>query len=201
MNIVKEITNNDTVYYDAFKLLLDFKKNLDTNNNNIIKADHWNAYPIKINSNDYLKIKPFVDILIKNVENILQKSCTDIGKIVVVKTFTSNKQINTGAFVWHWDNGPPDILDILVYLNNVDQPNCGEFEYLTKLVDNVYVPDINTYFKDRGGMRNINLNNKKINKFLGKEGDYVIFQNNVSHRASTPIIQNRYRLSIQIQLN
>ena len=177
---IKEIRNHDTKYYVELQKALTFKKKLD-GNDNILSAKNWKAYPVLQNSGVYIFLKPFIDIIIKEVEKNLQKKFVKLTKIVFVKTIRSSTEINDGAFLWHWDNGPLNIIDVLLYLNDVDK-DCGEFEYLTTNKDE---PDMNVYHKGSGGMRDINLKTKKINKFLGKRGDYIIFQNNISHRATT----------------
>tara|TARA_B100000575_G_scaffold278860_1_gene266627 strand:- start:20586 stop:21179 length:594 start_codon:yes stop_codon:yes gene_type:complete len=193
---IKEIRNHDTKYYVELQKALTFKKKLD-GNDNILSAKNWKAYPVLQNSGDYIFLKPFIDIIIKEVEKNLQKKFVKLTKIAFVKTIRSSTEINDGAFLWHWDNGPLNIIDVLLYLNDVDK-DCGEFEYLTTNKDE---PDMNVYHKGSGGMTDINLETKKINKFLGKRGDYIIFQNNISHRATTPFKQDRYRFSLQMELS
>lgn len=193
---IKEIRDHDTKYYvELQKAITFFKKKLNTNNN-IHSATNWKAYPVLQNSEDYILLKPFIDIIINEVEKNLQKKLVKLTKIVFVKTTMSSSEIKDGAFRWHWDNGPLNIIDVLVYLNDVNK-DCGEFEYLTTSKDE---PDMNVYSKGSGGKYNVNLKNKKINKFLGKKGDYIIFQNNISHRATTPFKQDRYRFSLQMEL-
>ena len=56
------------------------------------------------------------------------KYCGKIKDFKVLKHFKGNHK--EGAFIWHYDNHPKTITNVIIYLNNVKE-NGGGFEYIT----------------------------------------------------------------------
>ena len=101
-----------------------------------------------------------------------------------------------GAFLWHYDNHPRTINNIIIYLNDVEE-NCGGFEYIT--LNNEIVKQ--KFTQPTGGryMNNFIKNNiVKINQVTGKTGTIFFFDNNIVHRAGASKIKDRLAILIQV---
>lgn len=112
----------------------------------------------------------------------------------VLKHFKGNHK--EGAFIWHYDNHPKTITNVIIYLNDVKE-NGGGFEYIT--INNKIVKQ--KFIKPAGGryMETFIKNNVvKINQVTGNKGTIFFFDNNIIHRAGTSLINNREAILLQV---
>ena len=102
-----------------------------------------------------------------------------------------------GAFLWHFDNHPRSIINIIIYLNDVTE-NSGGFEYIkmnNKIVKKMFCPPAGN--KNMEGFVNNN-NLIEIKQMLGKKGTIFYFDNNIVHRAGASLTHNREAILIQV---
>jgi hypothetical protein len=148
------------------------------------------SYIYNITENDIhnllIKIIPFF-------ENIYNSYL----KIVDIKLLEHKIGIfNEGAFLWHYDNHPKTIINIIIYLNEVEK-NSGGFEYIT--MNNKIIKQ--KYIKPQGNKNMesfVKNNNININQVIGKKGTIFFFDNNIIHRAGSSLKKQRLALLIQV---
>ena len=106
----------------------------------------------------------------------------------------------TGAFEWHADNHPPEILNIIVYLSDVGE-NDGGMQYAS-IDDGVLIRE---YTNPPGGhsveqqIAGVSSTEGfKIGTMAGKKGTFFIFDNCIYHRASHTADKNRDALLLQV---
>ena len=113
---------------------------------------------------------------------------------------TGNPSLD-GAFTWHADNHPPDVLNILVYLTDVGEWDGG---MQIAVVDGRFV--FRPYSEPSGGVnleefiKSIsNYDSFTVNSVKGPKGTIFIFDNCIAHRAGLPVKNNRDALLLQIK--
>ena len=105
---------------------------------------------------------------------------------------------SVGAFKWHYDNHPKLVINIMIYLNDVNKDE-GAFEFIT-INNNIIKFD----FSQPAGNRNLesfvsaNYDKIKINQALGNCGTLFYFDNNICHRAGPKINKERNVLLLQL---
>ena len=106
-----------------------------------------------------------------------------------------------GAFDWHSDNHPPDILNIVVYLSSVEEDGGG-MEWIEVNGEVMSRP-----FTNPPGNHNLeyavnHLSNEstfQIKKMIGKSGTSFIFDNCIFHRATKVSGKHRDALLLQVE--
>jgi len=115
-----------------------------------------------------------------------------------IKKHFVGKHPKLGAFKWHYDNHPNLIINIMIYLNDVNKDDGG-FEFITiknKIIKfNFSQPSGN---KDMESFINKNYDKIKINQVTGNKGTLFYFDNNIIHRASPNVNKERTVLLIQL---
>tara|TARA_Y100000389_G_scaffold162207_1_gene164915 strand:+ start:3827 stop:4543 length:717 start_codon:yes stop_codon:yes gene_type:complete len=158
-------------------------------------------YDINNNTNINKNIKNLMKIIIPYFEKQIYNSYLDIIDIKLLKHFKGNHS-NEGAFNWHIDNHPDYIINIIIYLNDVDNENSGGFQYITNKNNNKCVKY--EYNNRPGGiiMNNL-LNDDKYlkNTVLGNKGKIFYFNNNIVHRASNVLNKDRFAIILQVAPN
>lgn len=110
------------------------------------------------------------------------------------------KPINlSSSWLWHYDNCSPGQLKILIYLTDVG-PDSGCFEFMVDGNDKAFLfksskvsPEteknlsVNTRI-DNNLINDITAKGFKSKKIIGKAGTYIIFNQNIIHRANVPIL-------------
>lgn len=217
--------NENQEYYN--KCIEKYDKLFNTNtciNNNLITLDYLNEisenqeynFEIQriINSIKKCKTKPFIPNaseiyeidqlelkdLLKIILPYFEKKYNSYLKIIDVKILKHLSGIHSkiGAFIWHYDNHPKLVINVIIYLNDVNNDEGG-FEFIT--IDNNI---IKYNFSQPCGNRNMesfvgkNYDKIKIHQVLGKTGKLFFFDNNIVHRAS-PIV-NKERTVLILQL-
>lgn len=109
-------------------------------------------------------------------------------------------KVQEGAFLWHSDNHPATVLNIIVYLTDVG-PRDGGMQYAKKGGEVLKRP----YSKPYGGknleteMNSISFaGDLSIETLLGPRGTAFAFDNCIIHRASRPENSNRDALLLQL---
>lgn len=103
-----------------------------------------------------------------------------------------------GSFLWHIDNHPEDILNIIIYLSDVGK-NDGAFQYASlekNIIKFPYLPPSGGIIKEDFVRQNKNI---IIEQVEGKKGTIFIFDNCILHRASHPTENYRDALLLQIK--
>lgn len=149
---------------------------------------------IKILENLYEIIIPYIK------ENYYDNKDIKIIDIKFLKHLKGPYKNHEGAFKWHVDNHPHNILNLIVYLSDVED-NSGGFQFVTENNSIVKIP----YRAPSGGKVLENYVPEKIKKRIfkvetvtGKKGTIFIFDNCIIHRASVPLDKDRDALILQI---
>lgn len=167
---------------------------------------------LKNQSNNY---KPFVNGLSEIIEinqpikDILEKVCVEImsvvdkvygcdSKIQEIKILKhlrhNNVDIQKGAFIWHSDRHVNEILNVLLYLNDVTNVQDGPFQYIEKNDQPYYNLSINKNISHKEATSYGN-----IKSLLGVAGSFYVFDNNFIHRASVPTNKDRNAIIFQVR--
>lgn len=155
-------------------------------------------------NNLYSLILPIIE---KNIYN----SHIQIIDISMYKNIFNNLKKGISSWLWHFDNHPNEFIKIMIYLTDVDE-NSAPFEIIldndnnpiklnsskNSLEDWNKTNDIQ-YFKNQYNGNRISeetiddLCNKgyKKKKICGKKGTIIIFSENIIHRATYPINNER----------
>tara|TARA_R110002020_G_scaffold39934_4_gene118128 strand:- start:12832 stop:13458 length:627 start_codon:yes stop_codon:yes gene_type:complete len=115
----------------------------------------------------------------------------------------SGNESKDGAFLWHADNHPPEVLNIIIYLTDVTEDGGG-MEYCELNGDVLVRP-----YTNPPGNHDLELNvrdlqenpNFKIKKMTGSKGTVFLFDNCIFHRATDPIDKDRDALLLQVKPN
>jgi hypothetical protein len=121
-------------------------------------------------------------------------------KVQEIKILKHLKQPNTntknGAFVWHSDRHPYELINVLIYLNDVKEVGDGPFQYV--LENSTNQPYYDNNISHAASEEHINSIGQTKSVF-GDEGTYFIFDNNFFHRAAVPVNKNRDAIILQIR--
>jgi hypothetical protein len=187
LDYLNELDENEEYKFEISKLI-DNLKNYETKQ---FIPDCSEIYKI-----DNSELVDLFKIIIPYFEKIYN-SYLKIIDMKVLKHLSGNSH-KEGAFKWHYDNHPKLIINIMIYLNDVNNDN-GEFEYIT-LDDNIIKFD----FSKPAGNRELesfvklNYDKIKIHKVLGKTGTLFFFDNNIAHRAGPKLNKERTAILLQV---
>ena len=106
-----------------------------------------------------------------------------------------------GAFDWHSDNHPPEILNIIVYISDVDEDGGG-MEYCKldgEILDRPYTHPPGGHVME-SEVNNLKQNsNFEIEKMIGEVGTTFVFDNCILHRATSVDSKDRDALLLQVK--
>ena len=131
-------------------------------------------------------------------ENHFSRSCKLIDAKALKHFCPANPSRKEGAFIWHTDNHPPSILNVMIYLSDVDE-DCGPMQYCVdseNIVFFEYSPPSGGVLKEDFFAKNSNL---QVKSLVGPSGTTFIFSNRIMHRASIPIKKERDALILQVE--
>lgn len=118
------------------------------------------------------------------------------------------------SWLWHWDNHVDECIKIIIYLTDVNKDD-GAFEYLRhkktkkaiKMKTNKFGPN-NWGPKDHPIHRKCRISDDYIKnqlkdyenfKVTGKKGTFIIFSQNIIHKANIPLNNERIILTLQVK--
>jgi hypothetical protein len=196
------LNNNITIYYDNFIENLNEYENCIDDINNLLKncnkrpfvKNISEIYNVDINNYYINKLKNFI---IPYFETNIYNCYVDIIDFKVLKYLKGNHD-NISVFNWHIDNHPDLILNIIIYLNEVNE-NGGQFQYLVNENNNECIKY--NYSSPPGNKSMNNLLSKniyKINNITGNKGKIFYFNNNIVHRACNIVNIERNSIIFQI---
>lgn len=145
-------------------------------------------------------LKNLYNIILPYVKKITCQNHAEIIDVKILKHLKSPPDIKDGAFLWHCDNHPPNILNIIIYLSDVDEQG-GALQYTTINGEIVKFPFrappggavYEEFFKE-------NKDKIIVEQATGKKGAFFIFDNCILHRASHPKNKDRDALLLQVVL-
>jgi len=167
----------------------------------IINLENCEIKPFIPNMSEIYKIdKLNLTNLIKIIMPYFEKLYNSHLKIIdtkILKHLIGN-HYDKGAFIWHYDNHPKLVINIMIYLNDVNEDE-GAFEIIT-INNNIIKFD----FSQPCGNRSLesyvskNYDKIKIKQVLGNCGKLFYFDNNIGHRPGPKI--NKERTAVILQL-
>ena len=145
---------------------------------------------------DKLDLTNLMKIIIPYFEK-LYNSHLKIIDTKILKHLVGNHD-KVGAFKWHYDNHPKLVINVIIYLNDVNNDE-GAFEYI-KIDNNIVKCDFSKPAGNRNMETFVNLKYDKIKiiQVLGKCGTLFYFDNNIVHRAGPTV--NKLRTALLLQL-
>ena len=167
---------------------------------------------LEIKHNSY---KPFINEISEIIEideelkGLLESVCSEImpvsdklfncnSKVQEIKILKHLKQdtnnIETGAFMWHSDRHVNELVNIMLYLNDVTEVKHGPFQYIEKNGEPYYNLSIAKSINNEQA-----ISYGEVKSLLGKAGSFYIFDNNFLHRAAVPTEKNRDAIIFQVR--
>ena len=147
--------------------------------------------------------KRLCDLIYPLIEENVYGSSIETIDVKFLRHLKSTNESKDGAFLWHADNHPPEVLNIIIYLTDVTEDGGG-MEYCE--LDGQVV--IRPYTNPPGNhdlesnVRELQENpNFKIKKMTGPKGTVFLFDNCIFHRATDPIDKDRDALLLQVKPN
>lgn len=151
---------------------------------------------IELNDNLMVALENICEEILLKTDNVF--GC--YSKLQEIKILKHLKQPNTdiknGAFIWHSDRHPYELINVLIYLNDVKEDGDGPFQYVLDYSTNE--PFYNDNISQVASEEYINSIGKTESVF-GSEGTYFIFDNNFFHRAAVPVNKNRDVIILQVR--
>ena len=139
-------------------------------------------------------------IIIPYMEKQIYNCPIQVVDVKFLRHLKSESEHREGAFVWHTDNHPAEILNIIIYLSDVGK-DCGGMQYASydgKIMKQEYREPTGGIVLD-GHIRSLRNDSKfKTHNMLGNKGALFIFDNCITHRASTPTLKDRDALLLQV---
>ena len=148
------------------------------------------------------------------LEEVSERVCEDITSVISdlmgchmklfqikLKRHKNVDKVTLPAFRWHQELHPDPMLNVMVYINDVDE-GSGPFEYIVNsdgrgTIINNTTHDFPDDFIDR--ILKDSEMGLKVTRFLGKPGSMCIFNNNILHRGSIPTKKDRDVLLFQFR--
>jgi hypothetical protein len=143
-------------------------------------------------------LKPIIENVCIEMMPVVDEVFGCDSKIQEIKILRHLKHDNVGlqegAFMWHSDRHVNELINVMVYLNDVDKVEHGPFQYIEKDGDVYYNNSI-----PKNIPHNQAINYGYVKSILGKEGSFFVFDNNFLHRASVPTEKNRDVIIFQVR--
>jgi hypothetical protein len=161
---------------------------------------------LMIQLRDPLEIPGLEDVaapIMEQMETRVFGSYVTVDKVYVYRSPRS-RQAPLGAWLWHYDNHPHEIIKVMVYLTDV-AADSGPFEYLrdgatlrplvggavTPLYRDSRVPETVIEERTRGGYER--------QMVVGPRGTTIVFDDNVVHRANVARAAHRDVIVFQVR--
>jgi hypothetical protein len=167
---------------------------------------------LKVQADNY---RPFVSGLSEIIDindplkNVLEKVCGEVmsvvdgvygcdSKIQEIKILRhlhhDDVGIQKGAFIWHSDRHVDELLNVMLYLNDVTKVQHGPFQYIERNGQAYYNNSIakNITHKEATSYGD-------VKSLLGEAGSFYVFDNNFLHRASVPTEKDRDAIIFQVR--
>ena len=145
--------------------------------------------------------KQLCEIIYPYLEDNVYSSPIKTIDVKFLRHLKTDGDIKEGAFNWHSDNHPPEIINIIVYLTDVGDRDGG-MQYV-KANDEVVK---RSFTFPAGGViledQMVGVENEpgiKIVNMTGEKGTVFIFDNCIFHRASVPLDKDRDALLLQVE--
>ena len=142
------------------------------------------------------------EFLYDQVRTRLVSSISEIDRKLLRHHKNPNNTYSMGAMKWHSDNHSEEILNLIVYLSDVDE-SCGPMQYI---VSDGHVVSRN--FTSPAGGKYLESQSAKIlnsggiiKNCTGASGTAFLFDNNIYHRATPPVKEHRDVLLLQIRIS
>ena len=180
-SLLKEILNEITSLDEKFNIFVPgMSKILDIHENNVLES-------LLINLSK--EIMP-------HVNNVFGS----FSKVQEIKILKHLKQDSTamskqGVFKWHADEHPEPLVNVLVYISDVENEKSGPFQCLIGENNQVYYNKQIVQHLDEDHANKIG----KIKSLYGKSGTCFIIDNNFFHRAAIPTSEDRIAIIFQIR--
>ena len=142
-------------------------------------------------------------IIIPYMEQQVYNCPIQVIDVKFLRHLKSESEYRDGAFVWHSDNHPHEILNIIIYLSDVEK-DCGGMQYAShngEIMKQEYRHPPRNILQDKYIQSLCNDSKFKIHSVLGKKGTFFTFDNCIMHRASTPTLRDRDALLLQVTSN
>jgi hypothetical protein len=180
-SLLKEIRDEITSLDEKFKMFVPgMSKILDIHASNVIEL-------LLINLSE--EIMPHANNVFGSFSKVQE---IKILKHLKQDSTTMSKQ---GAFKWHADEHPDPLINVLVYISDVENEKSGPFQYLIGENNQVYYNKQIVQHLDEDQASQIG----KIKSLYGKSGTCFIFDNNFFHRAAMPTSEDRIAIIFQIR--
>jgi hypothetical protein len=99
------------------------------------------AYGLKDNWVMENELKDLVGILKPQLEEDVFHSHVHIDNVKIYRSFVTKEPCRS-SWLWHVDNAPKEQIKILIYLTDVEEDDCGQFEFITdgKTTNGIKIP-------------------------------------------------------------
>jgi len=148
-----------------------------------------------IDINDELKIK--IELVCSEIMPVVDGvfGCNSKVQEIKILRHLKNDDVNTqqGAFIWHSDRHVPELINVMLYLNDVTEIEHGPFQYIESNGEAYY----NSIVKNMTHKEATSYGDVK--SLLGEAGSFYVFDNNFIHRASVPTKKDREAIILQVR--
>jgi hypothetical protein len=141
--------------------------------------------------------------VIDEVERKVYGSYTIVDKVYIYRSAVFHG-IKRGAWLWHYDNHPPEVLKVMIYLTDVDA-ETGPFEYLHEgktqrpIMGGPVAPLYGDSRIPEKALKDFLARGFEEYRVIGPRGTMILFDDNVLHRAAVPSRGYRDVLIFQIR--
>lgn len=217
LNDITQDLQLDEEYYEIIG-------NLSKSVSDSFKTD---GFLVQANAQSVISASPFFEDIAKicnkyfkdYLERFVFGSYVYCDNIKIYKTPKEASQ-EKSSWMWHLDNNPKEQVKIMIYLSNVDE-NAGPFEYMidpdgqavkasTRRIDyaswctskGIHKTKYCSWYSSRVSQEAVKLmtqNGCKPNKICGNMGTVILFDNNIVHRGSLPIVDSRLAMTLQFR--
>ncbi len=141
--------------------------------------------------------------IVKELERAMFGSYAIVDKVYIYRSPVS-RQTPRASWLWHYDNHPPEVVKVMIYLTDVDE-GAAPFEYLRHTRSSAPLPGSPVaplYRRSRIGEEEVRrrmAEGFERQPVLGSAGTMVIFDSNVVHRGTLAREAHRDVLVFQVR--
>ena len=197
IEVLKIPKEKEGEYLDAINHLISEMKKVTPSPSHPGASSTW-AFTSNINS----ATSKVCDILYECVRSRLSADVFEVQRKLSRHHQSLTNKHNYGPMSWHSDNHSEQILNLIVWLTDVDE-TCGPMQYIT-LKGKV----VSREFSSPAGGKNLESQSAKIlntggviKNCTGSVGTAFLFDNNIYHRATPPCKRDRDALKLQIRIS